>query len=622
MFASLLRLLFLVEALRDGWDALKALFRRGRTTVSSRRVPKRITLPKGNWANRFWAAFIAALSLAEVTDFFVGLISKGSGLGFLAFAKIAPDHAADVVAWAANQIVSFEPLAAKLAGETMSQIIGADVTPRPPNRGATAEERRGEIIDLGGQFANTLSAMFSLPEAAQDFTTRTGYNGSINNMLSYFGTNLTFQMRSLTIGTVASLTGWHTLRHLENLHQSVNWAFGFGWLSWSVMSKIMDVAVSPGVARYYNSQIKPHDLSASEAIDAWIRGWLSPEEMQKVLDNEGIMTLARDPKFNMNYRWWSLAESIDLHLRGYTDHDHYLVDLQHQAVHPGQKELLLDLNESMLPDNDVLDFFQRGVLDENDVYGHFRKRGYRDERARLETRTIVEARTWDLLDKITESYGRLYRDAVIDENEYRQFLGSINFTAEETDLRIAWEELERQQRTFLSNADLGDAVDIGLYTPADMYESLTSRGYTPEDAAIVMVLQEVKHLPACDKEKIKKDALIAFLQGIGAQAGVNPALLKPQVLRYLQCLDETVPLILPIAELRATPDNITGSGVVTLEWNTEFATSARLDPEIGPVSLAGKTEVVVSRSRSYTLTASNPLGKSTAFAFINVKESA
>jgi hypothetical protein len=580
---------------------------------------RRILNP-ANWAETFWGAAFRVLVFLGIEELLRDLISGGIGAGVLVMAKTHPEKTMEAIGWIADEITAFEGFGTELAGITINQMTGAGLDVERIKLSLGLEPIGESRRIIGEEFTKILPGMFDVGEAQASALSRTDYSAYVNNLNRYFGTNLSFQLRSMVISTISSTFGWAPLRHLETLHQSVNWAYGFGWLSWTVLSAIMDVTTTQGLKKKYNALIKPNDYTGAQAIDAFLRGWDTEEVMNLVLDNQGERLDIRDTLVNLNRRWVTVSEGIDLHLRGWTDAAQYQTDMTHQAVPVGQRSLLLDLNESMIPDGDITQLFQRGLVDEQDVLLHFRHKGYRDERAKLEQATVVNARVWELMDKITESYGRLYRDGVIGEGEFRQWLSSANWTNDEMDLRIAFEELERRQRTFLSTGDLKNAVDLGLMAIGDAWTELTFRGYTPEDATIVTALAFKDHTPACEKERVKNSALIAFLQGLGAQAGVNPALLRPQILRYLQCLNEAVPLILPVVTLKATPDHVVHSGVVTLEWNTEFATSASLQPGIGPVPLSGKTEIVVTSSRSYTLVAVNPLGQSRAFAFVNVSE--
>lgn len=614
----LLRFMTIAAGIRDAWTALKAVFKAARTRALGTRAPKTVLLPTRTWAQRFWSSLIGIFMIAEVTDWVISIFSRSGGLIFLAVAKMWPDHGASLVAWAANQITAFEPLATKLAGETMHQLTGAEIDAEAISVRGTPEEQRATNINIGAQFGLVLNQMFDVAGAAQDFQTRTGFSNSVNNMSAYFGTNILFQMRSLTIGTVASMSGWGVLRHLEQLHQSINWAFGFGWLSWTVMSTIMETTVLPGVTRYYNSQVKPRDLSLSQAIDATLRGFLDGDAMFQVMDNEGIMEIAREPMINLNRRYLTISESVSAFLRGMITETAYHGHLTFHAVVPADFDTIADLNEPTLSEAEVEDLYQRGRFDAQDVFNFFRSKEYRQTRADQKTTTVVEARTWKLLDQITSSYGRLYRDGVVTEGEYRQWLSAQNWSNTEIDLNIAWTELERRQRRFLSNFEMIRAVRKGLMTMQDVFDALQFQGYVPEDAVIVMGLALEEELPECDDEKLKQSALIAFLQAVGLEAGVTPALLRPQLLRYLQCLDPLVPIVLPTATIKATPNSLTIAGEVELEWETEFATEALITPQIGRVPTSGKANVQVTRTISYTLTARNPLGQTQAFVFINL----
>ena len=62
----------------------------------------------------------------------------------------------------------------------------------------------------------------------------------------------------------------------------------------------------------------------------------------------------------------------------------------------------------------------------------------------------------------------------------------------------------------------------------------------------------------------------------------------------------------------ATPAGIQPGGSVTLSWQVDKATEARIEPGIGPVATSGTTMVKPTANTTYTLTATGPGGTRTA----------
>lgn len=495
-----IRGLLTITALRDAWALLKGIYKGARGKVLATKPPGGLKLPVHTWAHRFWAALVSTFFIGEVADFIISLIGKGAGVGFLGFAYAKPSLAADFVGWAADRIVAFEPLAMRLAAQTMTQIVGAEVEPRAPNLHATPQERRAEIVNVGQEFGNVLSNMFDVDAARQDFESRTGFTGSLNNMLAYFGTNITFQMRSLTIGTVASLSGLETLRHLEQLHQSINWAFGFGWLSWTVMSSIMDVAVNRGLQRFWLAQVKPNDLNVSSTYAAWMRGYISAEVANQILDGEGIRSDIRD---------------IELMLR-----------------------------ESDLTESNMRQLYQRGLVNESQLDTWLRTHEFRDERAQLKKQLTVQDREWELKDKITQLNIDLFAEGEMTETDLRTWLDSQGWTPLEMDLLIQGIRMEtdpgkptRSRRRFLTTSQLFRAVKRQLLSPNEAVSYLELQGFTREDALTLSVLELEEEIPEdCFEEaslRLITDAL-GLLAAQGIQGG-RP--ITQGLIRLIQCMN-------------------------------------------------------------------------------------
>lgn len=552
-----LRFLFNLTLLSDAWKILKALFKTARTRAAAVRTAKGVILPISTWPQRFWTSLLAIVMVADVADFVTSIVSKGSGLGFLAFAKIWPDHASDMIETAAQFIVGYEPLAARLAGTTMSQILGTKITTVKPNPTATAEERRIEITNLGGEFAKVVGDVFSVSAAQQDFSTRTGFVGSLDNLAAFFGLNLTFQLRSLTIGTVASLTGIATLRHLENLHQSVSWAFGIGWLSWAVMSEYMNVTVSPGIRRLLLSQVRPNDMSEGEAYNAFIQGRIDFDTRLQILDNLGIRRDIRD--------------------------------------------VTTAMREKDFDEQDVTVYFQRGWITAQDVFQWARWRGFPVARAKLKQRQIENARIWEIIEKVSNAYSRLYRDCVIPADQLRAWYKTINWNDQEIDTQIALMELERNQRKWLTISEHGKAIEFGLETPHEAWNDLLCQGMTQIDALIAIMLEEIKHLPPDCLDKIKPGDIAGALKAIFALLGIGGIVkTSGSLIKLFECIGG-LPIGItpppgpppgaekpPQISFTILPGSLTAGDETRVIWDVRNAETVIIeDPAFGQVPLEG-----------------------------------
>lgn len=618
LYELLITSILTVLNLKDAYDLLRDTYRSWRGRLKKTKTTKGVTVPLGTWPERFWAALLALLKTASVADFFIGLISKGFGLGFLGFALKFPDKAKDAIGLAANFIVSFEPLAAELAGHTMTQIIGVPVEAKKPLPGATAKQRRAEVIDLGSQFANVLSAMFNIEEAQQDFTTRTGYNGSVNNMLSYFGTNLTFQLRSLTIGTIASLTGWHTLRHLENLHQSVNWAFGFGWLSWSVMSAIMDVAVNPGLKRYYLSRIKPHDFSEAQGINAHVRGLFPRTQLDELLDGQGLRIDIRDTLITMAQSHYTASQAASAYVEGRINDATLTEAFNRHALVPGIRPTLVDMAEQNLTPADLKCLWQQGQLSEAQMIQHLRWHGYREERAKLKAYVLMHECKAEKADKEVEALRHLFRDCVITEPEFRLEMQTRTKPADEQDHQVRLGLIERRYRTYLPIGDMVTGIVQGSLDMNDAYEQLRCRGYTGPDALLHLITHLQKLLPKCVETSLSETDAIAALQILGATLGTGGGAGTVQLLNFIQCLSGLRTLAAPIIRsFKATPPVVAFKDITELSWDVIGADKVTIT-HIGEVPAQGRTEYLLTEPIGFVLTAENPVGKTTDYVYVRI----
>jgi hypothetical protein len=480
----------------------------------------------------------------------------------------------DAIEWVNSAIVAFTPAAMTLAASTIHQITGIQIDAKRLGDIAQGAAGREQMIEVGAAFHPVLDQMFPIDVTAALTTDRSTRQWAIDNVNAYFGTNMLFQLRSLTIATVASFVPGNELRHLEGLHQSINWAYGFGWLSWTVMSAIMDVTTTKPLKEHYNRLIKPEDLTPQRAIQAYLTGQIDRPLLNQIMDNEGLRDDVR--------------------------------------------QIEIDLQEKDLSDSDLRTLWQEQRIDEAYLTKAFRLKSFGEERAGKTVELLKDERRLKLRDEWLTVTRSLFRDCVIEEPELRQALTEQHYTADESDWVVKTELAKRRVRTFLPAADMVKAIKKGLLDINDAANSLQCRGYTYDDMVVELLLKLEDKLPPCDDVKLEEKAMIQLLQALGTSLGISGKFLRPNVLKYLQCLNAEYLLLPPIAELTADKTTVVGADRVILTWKTQLATSATIEPLLGPVPLDGSTGVDVKRSQGFKLTAKSPIGTAYATVFIDV----
>lgn len=615
-----------------------------------------------SWAIRALAGAFAYASGAEIWKWFHDAVSSLWGLLALLGINSAPTLVGDAAEKLNKMTVALNPVAMKLAADTLTQITGVGTSPAWVGFLAEQKPSRTSVVDIGDSFFPVVTNMFDVLASGADAGSRAPGSAWRNNLNAFFGTNLLFQMRSLTISTIARMTGLESLRHLEGLHQTINWAFGFGWLSWAVMSNYMDVTINDDMKKALNAQILGKDMTLSQAIDASIRGYLTANDSKELLDNYGLKLSDRDAVKRMSMRLLTVVEALDAHLMGQlsrSDLDAALKEQAHdasrtdlmlyarqnglsptQAAHaywaglvddkqyhelinralltPQADETIRTLSEKLLSDSDIKTLWQEQQIDDATLSRMVRLKGYGADRAAKEVALLKDERRLKLRDEWLATERQLFRDCVIDEAELRADLAGEHYTQSEQDWVVKVELARRRIRTFLPTTDMVKAIKAGLIDVNDAMNQLQCRGWTYDDAIVELLLKLQDKLPPCDDVKLEEKAMIGLLQAFGSNIGISGKLLRPNVLKYLQCLSFDKFLLPPVVNISASTTRLPGAGNVTLSWKAILATSAKIEPILGPVPLEGETSVHIAHSQGFTIHGHSPIGDSTAYVFIDV----
>lgn len=461
----------------------------------------------GGWFTKAVVTLFELFLLDEIASLmstFVNTIWAGT---LLVFADNNPKLAANAIQVIADEITKQTPLAGILAATTIEQITGITIDKDKLFDAATGADRHAYQVTMGDEFTQVVSTMLNVNLAKADFQTRTGFAGSFSNLSSYFGTNLDFQLRSLTIGTISSMFGWQSLRHLEGLHQSINWAFGFGWLSWSVLSNAMDVTVNAGVKRFYLSQVKPHDLSQSQANKALIRRMIGVDTWNQIHDNVGNRNDARDWQLQLEFNQPSVSEIKT----GYQHNELSTAQVDelmiaHEFTPQGAQLVRTSIVDGRKWDlekqvaSERLRHVQRGWEQQDAARTQLVSMGWSNTEVDLALRAHERERIYHLRDAVTAEHMKFLRHGLETQDEARQWLNSQGWSEEE--IALAFEANRLEQKAVkqakphqLSQTQLKLAMKYQLMSATDVHTYLLNQGYDEIDALIILIEDEIANLP-------------------------------------------------------------------------------------------------------------------------------
>jgi hypothetical protein len=550
------------------------------------------------WVGGFFTKAVVTLfelllldNIAALMSNFVNTIWAGT---LLVLADNNPKLAINAVGVIATEITNQTPIAGQLAAQTIEQITGISIDKEKLFAASTGIDRQAYKQVMGDEFTQVVSQMLNVNLAKQDFATRTGFVGSFSNLSSYFGTNLDFQLRSLTISTISSMFGWQSLRHLEGLHQSINWAFGFGWLSWSVLSNAMDVTVNAGIKRFYNSQVKPHDLSSTQANKALIRRMIGPAVWNQIHDNAGMRDDARNWQIELEFKQPSVSD-----LKTGYRHDEILATqlddilIKHELTPEGaaltKSEILngerWKLEETVA--SEKLRHLRQGWESSQTVSNRLKALHWHDDWVALAVESHATERIFHLREAVTREHLKFLRHGLETQEDTRTWLASQNWSEEEIELAFEANRLEQKAQKIvhpkhLSLGEVAVFVANGIWDPLKGQAYLVNLGYAPDDTNTLLgyaILQHAVNLtPKKVRDACETDSHIVSL--------LSAALTATQVLDPLSILKQSDYFRLvtcAIGNLRSTttpaapppivgppaPQFLTavaGTGTVSLSW--------------------------------------------------------
>lgn len=424
-------------------------------------------------------------------------------------AKAGIEAVTAVVDVFAKAAASATPIAGKLAGQTMNQILGVDVNDEKLFNLFSGAPSRDSVVGIGAEFQKVVDLMFPIDPAKEHALNRGDRKYAIDNLEAFMGTNMAFQLRSLSIGTIASFVPHFNLEHLEGLHNTINWAYGFGWLSWTVLAAVMQNTTTKPLQEYYNAQIKPNDFTEQQAINAFIEKHIDKPTLDHVLDNHGVRDDTRAIKIEMDRKGLTVSEAVHAFFQGHIDQAKFNSVMDRERIREDERQIKVDIARPDLPESDLQALYDRGERSESDVTAFFKEKGYTPEDVGRKTSVVKRKRLWHLQDQLATTYYRAFVREFVEEEEYTQYLKSLHYSAEEVAVEIKRAEVQRKEDRIigLTKGEIIHLVAHGDMEPADGLQRLIAYGLPDADAKMLLGDAILEHAVAMVPPKIRNACL-------------------------------------------------------------------------------------------------------------------
>jgi hypothetical protein len=524
--------------------------------------------------------------------------------------------------------------ATAIAAITMEAITGIPVDQTLLKTIAETGPSRQNSIAMGDAFMGILGNIFDVAGAQTDMQQRSGYLHSIGNISAFFGIDLSMQIRGLVVGSIAGLTHWQELRHLERLDAVLENAFSFGRISRLIIGEYANVTILPGLKRLLNSQVKPIDMTPANALRAHRRGDMARSTLDQILDNDGWRGDIRDEEVALGFKHVTKGEALILYSKGYLTGDqlnaqYYIneeaLELQAQQIEQSYRRV---------SEGDMIEYHQLGWASDADVTEWVKREGFHPTYRTWKQNQILHKRRFDILKQIASAWENLYQQCVVSADDLRSALDALGWQADEIDAELALLELGKRSRTFLSIAEMSQAVSLGVMSVADMDEQLRCRGYEDVDAVIIEIVALLKELPTHCLDVLKGADVASQLAAVMVSLqGRNIFQLAAKLPDLLKCLQGLVPggptgpaaavkkPALPTGSINMLPAMITAGDRTRLVWKIEGAKDNRvtIDQGIGAQPADGVVFITPTADTIYTLTATNAVGTETFLTSVLVR---
>lgn len=492
--------------------------------------------------------------------------------------------------------------AGRLSAYTINNISGTHIDPNTVFADLSGTITREKMVDIGTQFRAVVDQMFPVGTSTVNNRDRADRQFAVDNVGAYFGTNLNYQLRSLSIGILASVIPFIDASEFKNLHESLLWAYGLPWMSWSVLSAIMNVTTTKPLTEKYNAQIKGNDLSESEALNAFVQKRLDQGELNKILDNQGMRDDIRPIRIEQTRVGLTTEQAAKALNEGKIGQDVFDRELNSHRVRDDVRQTIRDLARPDLTESDIQDLYDNGLISEVDVTSHYTEKGFSDLRKQAKVDLVKDSRTFRLQKELANTYFHGYVIGTVPQAEYVQYLGSIHYSQLEVDIELRRAEIIARShlQKHLTRSEIIRLVGDGSMQASDGLARLVAQGLPDADARRLLADSVLRHAVSLVPSKVRDACLTGHVEQNLLQAAITTvgeldptyALTNKDFFNQAQCILEqylsgasgtgtpagATPPALPVPPvlhgLPATPEDVAYARLVVAQVNAKVALPA------------------------------------------------
>ena len=354
---------------------------------------------------------------------------------------------------------------------------------------------------LGNIYQKMIDETLLTDDAAEGWLKREPGVAEAANVSRIVGQAFRMQVGDMVAGMVASVLPFGLGGGLTQIAERINGGIALDDAIEEIIQVPMESTITRGLEAYYNRKLKPVDLTGEEARKGLISERISKEDYNKILDN--------------------LGERLDI------------------------RDFKLDLTGTNLTESDINDAYQRNLLSIEQVDEQYKQKFFQPEDRKVKVDLAKGTRRWQLQTKVVELLGNLYRDGVKTQADCKPYLNHLGFEEDEQELWFLQQDLERQQRKWITDFNLIKLVEAGHFSLDQAVAYEVVQGMEVNDAIALMGLafKEIKEKQVADIHKEAKAAIAKLPAAVKDQCDdlLSPEHILSELLTKLIALIPSLP---------------------------------------------------------------------------------
>lgn len=295
-------------------------------------------------------------------------------------------------------------------------------------------------------------------------------------------------------GALAEITTLGAIDTVGDIISQVYWNLGLGFISWQLVSPLIEFSIRHPMEKWGNKYWRPHGLTPAQAVDAKMLNLISDTSFRTMLAEQGYDDATIDILLKLAYNPLPISEMWNAYENDLISEATVRQILRQHGYDESTIEIMIQNHRaskvetpSRVLRSTILNAYEAGIITESQAIEELRKLGYSEDEINWSLQLIKLEKQVKLVGLKTSQIKDGFMAGVLTEQDARYWLSQEGLQEEAIEVLLAtWKAEQIKPERLLSTSSVERAYSYKVIDTEQARQLLLRLGYSQQGAEILL----------------------------------------------------------------------------------------------------------------------------------------